>query len=62
MNTHFVQKKTKQQLRQNINKHVKNRVTRKRMGPLTDENKLQLDIKDIKTEKFNKTENKHQKL
>ena len=32
------------------------------MGTLTDENKLQLDIKDKKTEKFNKTENKHQKL
>ena len=42
METHIVPQ-TKHQLRHNINKHVNFENTRNCMGPLNDENKLQVD-------------------
>ena len=58
---HIVQLK-KQQIRHIINKHVKKLITRKRMVPLNDENKLQVDKNKKRTEKLKKTELKYQKL
>ena len=54
MKTHIVQQ-TKYQLRKIISRHLGNENTRNGMGPLNDENKLQVDKNDNKPEKTEKT-------
>ena len=47
MKTHFVQQII-HQLQYNINRHVNFEIVGNRMGPLNDENKLQIDEKTTK--------------
>ena len=51
LETHIFQQ-TKQQLQHINKKHVNVWITRRRMGPLNDENKLQFDKKKNKVEKY----------